>query len=569
MSVIQKGMPYQFNSDMAIMFTDSKQVKTFQGYQDLASMNAWYEEDPDKSHLGLQKFFINQGMMSTSIFPELLEKKQVLEVNGFDGTFTYSIPVFGEKGIYTVRDLSEQIKPGIDESTFKIALNKQFEPGDILSYDVEYGQQLYVTEDIVDVDGDAFIHTVALVTNDKADYYLAANLAKGIEYYKVGHTIFGEYGTNYSAVQMPDTVGEMKLQFQLGNLKGVQAYYTGMADSKSFGGATAATKDYLDTLSEEASRMGELAVLMNVGSNGKPTLRGAKIGSTLQLLVMRELERLTAQQLLWQRAATIRTSNGVARLNEGLWHQLRRGKKIKYSRPGGITKSHIREAVEYVFRGNPELTWEDRVITFEVGEQALYNVLEIFRDEVNAQMASNVTFIQSSGGNILPKSTVSSQDGTLQELELDWIRFTSVMLPGIGRVKIKHNKNLDYTISGMVDRFSRGFHKGNKAHTTYSMLIWDATDQKYSNNKQIPEGATLAEGADGGANVYLVKPQGEMTYWGTENGRYHPYKAGDIVSSQKQIAASVWAWNACAIHVMDLSRFVIIELNESSRKAYS
>lgn len=33
--------------------------------------------------------------------------------------------------------------------------------------------------------------------------------------------------------------------------------------------------------------------------------------------------------------------------NEGLWHQLRKAKTVPYE---GITKQHIKEAVEYVFR---------------------------------------------------------------------------------------------------------------------------------------------------------------------------------------------------------------------------
>ena len=68
----------------------------------------------------------------------------------------------------------------------------------------------------------------------------------------------------------------------------------------------------------------------------------------MEFLTMRELERITAQKLLFGRAGTIRSTNGVTRLNEGLWHQLRRGKIIQYGRAGGITRNHLKEAAEYV-----------------------------------------------------------------------------------------------------------------------------------------------------------------------------------------------------------------------------
>ncbi|MAX51578.1 MAG: hypothetical protein CMH22_06320 [Methylophaga sp.] len=572
MSVIQKNKYYNFNEDQVIAFTDSKSIKKFQGYVDMPVLNTVWEDDPEKIHLGLQKFFVNQRQLSTGMLPELLEKKQIMEVNGFDGRFTYSVPVKGKKGSYTNRDMSFQVKPGIDESPFKIALDKEYEPGDILTNDAEFGQQIKVTNDLVDVDGDTFIHTVVLATQSRDDWFLPANLAKGIQYWKLSADLGGEYGTDYSRVEMPDTVGEMKVQFQLGNLKGVEAMFTGYADKRDYNYAAASTKDYFGNLEQEADEMGSVAMIMDKVQTPDGTIKGkvngnTHIASTLQMLVFRELEKITAQQLMFQRAATFKNGNSVSRLNEGFWHQLRRGKRIKYSRPGGITKKHIQDAVEYLFRGNHYKPWIERTVTFKVGDQAMQNVLEIFRDEVNAQMTANAAFITAQGSNILPKSTISSQDGSLQELALDYLRFTSVMLPGIGRVKIEHDVNLDYTL--MQDRFASGMNAKNMAHTTYSMVIWDATDQKHSNNREMPKGATLADGADGGANAYLVKPKGAMTYWGTESGRYNPYKAGDIVSSQKHIAGSIWAYNSCAVHIMDLSRFLIIELDENARNSFN
>jgi len=561
MSVIQQGHPDLFNGDQIIKFTSAKNVKSIQGYQDLPSMEAWYKEDPTKRHLGMQKFFGNHTVAPTGIFPELLSTGAVMEVNGLGGSFTYDVPIVEASSFMTTRDFSHQVKPGLDSSTFKIALNREFTTGDILTNDAEFGQQVIVGPEMVEQKGDSYIHTVMLVSNDKTEYFLSANLAKGITYFKLNHAILGEYGTNYSHVDLPNTTGYMTCEYTLGDLRGVEAYVTGAADMKSFSGAATSSKEYLTRLQAEAAKMGELAVIMDVDKVTRKSLPStARIGATMQFLVFRELERLTAQALLFQRAGTFRTTNGVTRLNEGLWHQLRRGKVIKYSRPGGITKTHIKEAVEYVFRKNPYKKYEDRKVKFKCGLEALNNVLEIFADEVNAQLSRIPTFMGSD------RSIPNPISGGLHDLKLDFIRFTEVYLPQIGYVKLEHDTNLDYTI--MQDRLSSGFHGNGKAHTTYSMVIWDAEDQEYSNNAEMPKGATIIEGGNKEANVFLVKPEGEMMYWGSSNGRYSINKASDIVSSHKQIGQEFWAWNSCSIWVRDVTKFVMIELNESSRKGF-
>lgn len=564
MSVNAKNQPTLFNGDQVIMFTDSKKVKGFQGYFDTPSMEAWYKDDPMANHLGLQKFFGNQKSKPQGLFPELLQQKAVLEVNGLGGTFTYDVANEEYSGIMTMKDMSHQVTPGIDDSKFKIVLSSKFAPGDVLSIDPEYGQQIIVTEDEVLQLGDTYEHTVKLVSDDKGEWFLASNLAKGITYVKVSHNVFGEYGTNYSNLSLLNTVGKMRCEFQLGNLSGVESYVTGKADSKSFSGATMESRQYINELEQEASKLGELAVIMDVNKATNQTdPRTMRIGSTMQFLVFRELEKLTAQQLLFQRAATFKDSNGVTKLNEGLWHQLRRGYIIKYARPNGITKNHIKDAVAYAFRNNPNIQPINRRIRFKCGSGAYENVLEIFQDEVRAQLNNLGQQGLLGSDRILPQNPVSGS--SLTNLTLAPVRFDKVYLPGIGTVELELDTNLDYSILE-GDRMSRGMHQYQRAHTTYSMLIWDVTDSNYSNNSEMPQGAELVEGGDDGANIYLVKPKDMLMHWGYTNGRYSMHKSGDIVSSHKQIAQEFWAWNSVGIFVKDVTKFVMIELDQAAAK---
>lgn len=570
MSITQQGVQSIVGTDQVMMFTHPKTVKSIQGYQDLPSMSSWYKDNPEKAHLGLMNFWGQQTQVSYPIYKELLENKAMLEVNGFDGKFTYDIPIEDYKGCYTSRDMSYQNYAGVDGAEFKIMLSEEYTAGDVLTYDVEFGQQIIVSHSMPVLQlGDGFEHTVKLVTNDKEEWFLSSNLVKGITYYKINHAVEGEYGTRFSHVEFPNTVGTMRAEFQLGSLRGVEAYVTGYADKKNLGGAAAYSKDYYNKLIKEAEQLGEIAIIADLATNSQgrkvPNMATARIGATMQYLVHRELEKLTAHALLFQKAATVRDGNGSYRLNEGLWHQLRRGKSIIYGRPGGITRKHLQEAVEYVFRNNLNKPVIEREVTFKGGKYAVANVLEIFADEVKNQE----NLLRSAGWlgdvNQLPMNPVQGKD--LMNLEMKPVRFTKVYVPNIGMLKIEEDPSLNQI--PLADRLSRGMHPEQMAHTAYSLVIWDVADKMYSNNSDLPKGATLIEGGDKSANIYLVKPEGEMTYWGTSNGRYDITKAGGIVSSHKQIGQEFWAYNSVAIWVKDVTKFVMIELDPDARKGFN
>jgi len=567
MSVIQQGIQKFVTGDKVLMFAPSTKVKSMQGVMDKSTISQWYSEDPENNHLGLIEFFGQMSRMEYGVMPDLLKNRQVLEV-GREGRFTYDVPIYEDKECITTRDMSDQTFPGRDSTTFKIMLSEMFTAGDVLTYDVLNGDQLLVEEDDVIQKGDSFEHVVSFITNDKDLWFAQDKLEAGITYTKINHAIFGEYGTNYSTVQLPDTTGYFRCEFQLGSDKGVELYLSAKAD-QGFSGAAASKEslDYMNKLEDEIEAKGDIAMILDIGVKGGkkvPNIKSARLATTAEILVRRELEKLTASALMFQKAGRIDRSNGAAMFNEGLWHQLRRGKIIPYARPMGLTRAHILEAVEYIFRENP-LPVDQREIVFECGSEMYNNFQEIFRDEVNAQLdrLSNVTNLMGTDA-MIPKSPITGKD--LMNLELLPVAFRKVHLPGIGNVVPKRNHSLDYM--AQMDRFSAGFHPYKKHHTTYSAIIWDARNQEYSNNKTLPTGVTLIKDGNQKGNVFLVKPKGDITISGYENGRYNPYKSSEILSSAKQRGNSFWAWNSCAVWLSDPSVFVMIELEASARKGY-
>lgn len=557
MALNQQNLPTYVNGNQAFAFMGKNDVsKYFSGHMDNASLNMWLEEDPAENYKGMVTLWNQQTKGKPETFlDELVDKKAVLELNGWDGSFTYDIATEERMGCYTEDDMSHQNFAGIDEGIFYIVLSKEYTAGTVLTYDDDEGYQIRVVEDEeVEPTGTGYKHPVQLVTQDKRAYFPAEKLGKGIEYFTVSHST-GEYGTKFAKVEMPDTPPSMKFEFRLGSVQGVESSVTGAAASKSIdrGVVTASTEKYLDAIQGEMADngWGEFAVRMDLDRNGKPIRSTANIGSTMEMLTHKYLWKLTNTKLLFQNAAEFHGKNGVVRLNEGLWKQAKRGRTITYSRH--ITRMHIQEAVEYVFRAS-RLRIEDREITFECGTQAYYDVLNLFQDEVRAQIPQMAMLIGSD--SLLPKSPVTGD--SLTSLKLGALMFEAVYLPMIGNVRIKLNQAFDDGMRG--DRFATGMAPRGKAWTTYSMIIWDASSSKYSNNAEgLPSGTSLVDGGDMGANIYLVKPQGPMMYSGRSTGRFDTRKSSDIMASGKYMEESYFAYNILDVWLKDPTKIVMIE----------
>jgi len=549
------------NGDTVIGFTSSKKIKEL-GWMDLSSLSAWYQEDPEQNHLGLVELFSTQADYRMPTYKKFFKDKAVLTVNGVNGKFTYDIPVVRPTGTFTTEDTSDYSEyPGLGESVFPLILDNPYQPGDVLTYDAEYGMQVVVSEDhAVERHGESWKHWVQVVGFDDEVYFEREFLKEGIQYFKIGHTL-GEFSTQFSNIESPDSVGTMTCEFELGNHRGVETFYTMYANEKSFSGAAMHAQKFWNDFVAKQEQIGkglDTVIVGKIDANGKLIKKTAKIGSTLEYLVMLELMKLEAHQLLFQRGGIVKSVDGTKRLNEGAWHQFRRGNVIKYSRKGGITKSHIKQAATILFQNRKDLMPQDRKIKFDCGYFAYLNMLNLFRDEVMAQVQGLQIFMGMD--KFLPKSPISGS--SLTSLKMEPVMFTEVIIPEIGVVEINHDPSLDY--SPMTDRRNSGFYgEGGYAHSSYSMVIWDATDSYYSNARtNLPNGAKLIDGGTNSANVYYVKPEGEGFFWGYSNGRYAPDNAAGVFSAHKTMSREFWAHSISASWVKDPSRSIIIELQE-------
>ena len=551
------------NSDTVIGFTSEKEMKTA-GWMDSSKVSAYLNngKDSHRKHLGLINLFNTTHNEQVPFMKNLFESAAVLEVEEGE-SITYDLPVNRQEGkCYTAEDTSTYTDyPGIDGNIFKLALSHEFTKGDILSYDPQFGEQVMVSEEHeVERIGDAFMHYVHFQTNDKTAWFPKEELRAGVQYVKVGHAL-AEFSTGFSGINMiKGATGSITCEFILGSPMGVETFYTAKAARMQSDGLNQFTSEMRDSVNGQLEAMGgkdkNMFFIAKKDGSGTGIIKDSmKIGFTLEYLALLELTRMEAYKLMFAKAATVQTSNGVKRINEGVWHQLRRGYKIKYSRPGGITLDHLSRAVSYIFN-NSSVPIEQRVTKFKGGSMAYQNILQLFREQAVGQLAGLPAGLL--GTSKQTEETVFS--GPLNNLKMQAVAIKGVFFPGIGMVEIEHDPSLDYM--PLADRRSAGMYGEGLAHTTYSLMIWDVTDSQYSNVERRVKGATVVEGGNKNANIYYVKPKdGHVTYGYAQGRMPDSGQYENVQSTLKVMGREFWATSQSAALVLDTTRFVTIELD--------
>lgn len=533
-------------------------VVNSQGFQDISTLSTWYKEDPSSNHLKLTSWFGQQEMTHTALFTDVLKHDALLEVNGWDGKFTYDLPMETNNSVKTIRDYSYQLYAGADGTTFKIALNREFAPNTQLTADGMDGEAVVVSdsEPVINL-GDGFEHTVTLLTKNPDATYPSELLGTNVEYFEIGNGI-AEWVEKLGLVSMPGATNYMTCEFQLGSGIGYESMFSGKANSVDLRQGVTSSMDYIKEIEKYYKEGKELILMKEKTANGSHKYT---VGSILEMLTIQKFTNQMSTSLMFSKAGEVQTAKGTIKFNEGLWRQFRRGEIITYGRPGGITRSHIKQARDYVFKANPYANTIKSQIKFKCGTEAYNNVLAIFKDEVSNQLAAIGALMGTD--RQLPKNPIS---GDLYNLTLEPIRWTNVNLPGIGMVEVIEDISMNNT--GVVTSQLRGMHPRGTDYTTYSMVIWDAADQNYSNNQEVPKGTKMI-GTNSEANIYLVQPKGDKVFFGRENGRYDASRASDIVASAKTMHSSFFIYGFGSCWMKDPSKFVSIELERSARKNYN
>lgn len=555
------------NGDMVVGFTSSKSVKDLKWF-DAPKVSAYLldGENTHRKHLGMINLFATTHKKPLTFMRNLFEKSAVLEVSPGE-SITYDLPVHRDSvEAYITEDTSTlYAKPGIAETYFELVLSQEYQKGDVLTYDPLMGEQCIVSEqhDVEPV-GDGFRHYCMMSTMDREKFFPPEYLKPGTQYMKVTN-VMGEYGTNYSSINLLNNpVGTITNEFILGDPRSVETFYTAKAAAMKTPGLKAISDKTRETAMSKLEALGgnkDMYFITKVlrdaeGKTGfSSNAADLRVGPAVEYFVLAELAQMEAQALVYAKAGAFRTAYGTKMVNEGAWHQLRRGKIIKYARPGGITLDHIHNAASYIFK-NSDIPVLERVIRFKVGSMAEKNIMQLFREEAIQQLTglpAQMIGIDSQLEGKLFK-------GSLDNLSVDAVRITSVKIPGIGKIEVMLDESLDY--QPLADKQAQGFYGTNgAAWTSYSMVIEDATNPEYSNVTSKVRNAELVTNGSQTSNTYYIKPEGSHVVFGYEQGRMaNDGRTEYVQSSLKQMGRTFWAHSNSACLVLDITRQVVIEL---------
>lgn len=568
----QGGAPRFISGDKVIQFHYAQDLRKTPLSLDLPTTARYMDGEDQIKHIGELGFFGQRTNVIKPFTIDILEGRKLMDT-GMDGTFQYDVPFYTNDQCITLKDTSMDAEaPGIDEGTFKVVLSQEFKPWDVLTTNVYNGQQIIVTEDEVVQAGDAFEHIVKLSTNNRKESYEPSNLREGVTYFKLFNVLGGERDTFLSGVSVPNRSSKLTCEFEVGVGSGAELDVSAVANIGSKMG-TNFRQGFIDELNMDFDRFtktwGDVAIIMDKDpKTGEVLPETARMTDVAEWLVKREHLKMMESRVMFAKPAKISVGSGHITIAEGLWHQLQRGKIISYSRRGGIARSQIKEAMEYIFQGS-NLPVEERSAKFRAGKYAYENVRAIFSAEFNNNLnnLSNITNLLGTDGQI-PKSPIS---GDLNGLKMAQVKVSNTaFIAGAGTIEVVHDPSLDH-LGKASDRLTSGMHPQGMSQGAYSLVVWDARNQAYSNNKYVAKGTKFVEGAPEDASVYLVKRPGDLIFSGRTNGYYDPHVTTNILSSgNKKRFVDYWSWDAgCAYFLADPSSFVMIGLVEQDKRGFN
>lgn len=554
-----------------------RRVAIENGFVDSSSLLTWFSNDPKNNYLELTRITDEverrKNRYNFMVLKDLLRTDNHLKVNGVNDKIYYGYNIVNSEEAMVSEDTSMQsgeIGKGI--SLFTLKLNKPFQQGDRLSCGGgAVGIEVIVSEEFpVIQEGDSWVHQVRMVTNDEYMVFPSHLLKVGVEWNKVSHSL-GEFSTQFSTIQSNIRVGRVENEFVLGNHLGVEVSSTYHANTYRYGGGSAQSKVIWDIIQEECSYIGKDNDIFYFGE-GQVVGEGSErrhrmnrknmiIADTLQHLAFKEFMRMQNVQCAYGKGAIIKDGNGHKIMNEGIYHQRRRGYRITLDRPDILSINDFKTLSSIIsskFRLNP--SYRTRA-TLKCGTRFYHNAKKLF-NVINLGTAQNYTFLAGSEG-MLPKPLITGLNN--QNLNpIEPIGFNGFILEMFNmEFKVEIDPSLDYFPS--TNTSGIGFVDGYPI-TSFSAYL-DMNEFIQENYEELMKGAKPMPDAKGNgkinfkSSVYKVTQEAGGMYYGYENGRYSSQKTSDIVSSNPQMMESFWVHGHVALFLADLEKSIIMELN--------
>lgn len=538
MASVQSPTFTSFNNSLVVQQTRFDAGK----FTDLPHLYEWFKKDTFTNYKGLISLWNQRQIINTPLLSMTELKNNVITVNGPEGRFCYSMPYDIGLPIVLENLEKENPKPGIDGQRFKLKLSDNcFTNTDTITYDLRDGYNLFITEDEIYQENDGWVYTVELVSwNKKKDYLPQEFMKPGTQYMKISNAN-DEYSTQKSSISFRN--GMLRLENQIGAARSIEHWITGWADMVEIENDQFA---YLNRLYGNMESNNAVTVIGNRDpKTGRAVPGTGRWIKTIEMMLFAELTQMEERDLMWSQGGLVSGSGrSRARINQGLYQQLRNGNRYLYSK---LTRGLIVTAISNMFRGSG-IPIEKRKIRLQAGEAATIELSKLF-----AQEFAKTPFL------VTANSIPGFITGNAMNLGFQY-RFAEMFIPEVGHVSFEHNPAFD----AVNNRVSDSFTGMGYPIQSYTIAILDVTDERWTNaTSRIDSKVEYQPGFDQGSNIFLVKPKNyDSTYWGYIVGTHHPYGPSamkGMFSSNSRDGYGIWAKNQSSIWLKDATRSILIE----------
>lgn len=566
------------NGDNVVGFASPDHKLIPEGWADMARAGAFMSRTDKKAknhekYLGQIELMATSGIVQKTFGADLLKSDAVLELDDPSQKVTYDVAIPGSdcSGFTIVQDshLQNGEEPiGVDGSPFYAYFDIAPTAGDFLMFDPNSPFQVQVSTepDSVSRDGDKFKVYLVYTTSSKTKDFPKDALRTGVKYIKNAHPL-AEYQQQWSSINSQQAnPGFIELEWSLGSPHGVESAWTAEAGNlRSIGAGEIAsrTAEKFNQKIDKLSGRGARKTLFVTGRYNESTnsVGLTHISSVMEILTMAEAYTIEATSNMFSLATVTNTnSNGApARINEGAWHQARRGKIITYPRPNALGLSQLQEAANYYFR-NSDIPINERRITFVGGQMAVQQGNELLNNYSTQLLDRTPASLMGNDSLIKDKGFIS---GTIDKLRLNVPNFAEVMLPGIGWVSFEHDPAFDFKTFETGNAINDGyFGLGGFNKLSYSLMVKGMDSASNVVNKV--KGATIVEQGNRRSNLYYVIPKYNHIVWGGEQGRMNNgTQTGNITSSLRHRGQTFWVSIQSGMLMLDVTRSIIIELDNT------
>lgn len=529
-----------FNNNVVVRQTEFRPGKM----TDANSIYNLFNRDRFSVYRGMISAWNQAKLISTPLYNMTELQNNVIYVNGAEGEFEFTMPyVLDYPRI--MNDVTDplDLKPGLGGVPFEIKVNLDvYKGGDHITYDHRNGVQLRVTNRPVRPDGSGFImEVVVLATDAKNAYFPKGKLSPGVQLMKVGHDTGGEFGKDYSSIY--DDTGMIALRHRIGAERGVShtiTSYANMLELPTDAGASLqkAFAKY-DLMGKEAVEVFGIAA-----KDGQLVAKSGMWAPTVLSLIMQELAKIEETQLMWGNGGFIQGAGmKTTMVSPGFYNQLKKGNYYRITR---FTRGIIESILGNLY-SHTQIPPIERRTKIKCGLGALNELYKIFSHELKQL------------GTLTLTKDLGAITGDAMNLAVGY-RVVSFLFPTAGWVTLEWEPAFDAWTTRAADVPMIGAYPIH----SYTAAILDVTDTNYTNATKRSDKIAYADGANKGANVFMVKPQNrKTTTWGFINGTEHfrgeEFMHG-MVSSSLDPEFTIWAKNQSSIWLEDPTRTVLIEL---------